>query len=79
MNRCVESRFQRWSIIRSESWGDAPGWYENALLALNRYTLTLSKRRVPLIHVIDVTFSSCMWADNPSLSKAEETGKLVAL
>ena len=34
-NRCVESRFQRWSIIRSESWGDAPGWYESALLALN--------------------------------------------
>jgi len=23
-NLCVESRFQRWSIIRSESWGDAP-------------------------------------------------------
>jgi hypothetical protein len=33
----VESRFQRWSLIRSESWGDAPGWYEGALLALNRY------------------------------------------
>src|ERR1700680_209192 len=36
-NRCVESRFQRLFIIRSESWGDAPGWYESALLALNRY------------------------------------------
>jgi hypothetical protein len=36
-NRCVESRFQRWSIIRSESWGDAPGLYESALSALNRY------------------------------------------
>jgi hypothetical protein len=28
-NRCVESRFQRLFIIQSESWGDAPGWYEN--------------------------------------------------
>jgi hypothetical protein len=25
VNPCVESRFQRWFIIRSESWGDAPG------------------------------------------------------
>jgi hypothetical protein len=25
VDRCVESRFQRWSIIRSEYWGDAPG------------------------------------------------------
>src|SRR5476651_92313 len=49
-NRRVESRFQRWSIIRSESWGDAPGWYESALLALNRYVkrpvrCTAPKRR----------------------------------
>ena len=36
-NRCVESRFQRWSTIRSESWGDAPGLDEGAPLALNRY------------------------------------------
>ena len=49
-NRCVavrqaqalsrsrrESRFQRWSLIQSSTWGDAPGWYESALLALNRY------------------------------------------
>ena len=42
MNWCVESRLQRWSIIRSEPWGDAPGWYENALLALNN----TSPRRV---------------------------------
>jgi hypothetical protein len=34
VNRPVESRFQRWSVSRSKSWGDAPGWYEGALLAL---------------------------------------------
>src|SRR5450631_3604227 len=38
-NRCVESRFQRWSIIRSAAWGDTPDWYESALLALNRYAV----------------------------------------
>src|SRR5947207_10350965 len=35
-NRCVEARFQRLFTIRSESWGDAPGWYESALSALTR-------------------------------------------
>lgn len=38
VKRCVESRFQRWSIIRFESWGYAPGWNESAPLALNRYS-----------------------------------------
>jgi len=33
----IERILQRWSIIRSESWGDAPGRYESALLALNIY------------------------------------------
>jgi hypothetical protein len=33
----VKSRFQRLSIIGSESWGDAPGGFENARVALNRY------------------------------------------
>jgi hypothetical protein len=37
VNRRVESRFQRWSIVRSKSWGDAPGLYESALLALSTY------------------------------------------
>jgi hypothetical protein len=36
-NRSVESRFQRWPIIGSESWGDAPGWHENAPSALNHH------------------------------------------
>lgn len=35
-NRCVDSRFQRLSFIPSKSWGDAPGSYEFALLALDR-------------------------------------------
>jgi hypothetical protein len=34
VNRRVESRFQRSFMIRSEAWGDAPGWYESAPLAL---------------------------------------------
>jgi hypothetical protein len=37
-NQCVESRLQRWSIILLESCGDAPGWHESALLALNWYS-----------------------------------------
>jgi hypothetical protein len=30
-----ESRLQRWRSFRSKTWGDAPGWHESALLALN--------------------------------------------
>jgi hypothetical protein len=50
VNRCVairraqalsgsrrELHFQRWFVVRSESWGDAPGWHENAPLALNTH------------------------------------------
>ena len=33
-HRCIESRFQRLFIVRSKSWGDAPGLYEGALIAL---------------------------------------------
>jgi hypothetical protein len=33
-HRCTESRLQRLLMIRSKSWGDAPGWYERALMAL---------------------------------------------
>jgi hypothetical protein len=32
----LELRFQRLMIVRSESWGDAPGLNEDALSALNR-------------------------------------------
>ena len=42
VNRCVESRFQRWSIIRSES--RRGELYESALLALNRSAV--SDRRI---------------------------------
>lgn len=35
-SRRLESRFQRWSVIRLKSWGDAPGWDDDAPLALNR-------------------------------------------
>jgi hypothetical protein len=34
----IESRFQRWPVIRLFSWGDAPGWYEIAPLALKEMT-----------------------------------------
>jgi hypothetical protein len=37
--RLIESRFQRWFTSRSESWGDAPGWHEGALLALETTTM----------------------------------------
>jgi hypothetical protein len=36
LNKCVESRLQRWSTAGSESWGDASGCHEEAPLALNR-------------------------------------------
>jgi hypothetical protein len=36
MTRYVESRFQR-LLGGSKSWGDAPGYYEKAPLAPNRY------------------------------------------
>ena len=32
----VESRFRRSFTMRSESWGDAPGWYQTAPLALTK-------------------------------------------
>lgn len=35
LNHSVELRFQRWFTPRLESWGDAPGWHEGALLALD--------------------------------------------
>src|SRR2546423_1592066 len=38
-NRRIESRFQRWFTSRAESWGDAPGWHEDALLALKIETM----------------------------------------
>jgi hypothetical protein len=34
-NQRVELRFQRWRPFRLESWGDAPGLYEDAFLALD--------------------------------------------
>jgi hypothetical protein len=34
--RCVESRLQRSFMVRSETWGDAPGYRESAPLALDR-------------------------------------------
>jgi hypothetical protein len=37
--RRIESRFQRWFTSRSDSWGDAPGWHEDALLALKTETM----------------------------------------
>jgi hypothetical protein len=40
----IESRFQRWFTSRSESWGDAPGLHDDALLALK----TESMVRTPL-------------------------------
>ena len=33
--RSVEARLQRWFTFRTKSWGDAPGWNENAPLALD--------------------------------------------
>lgn len=30
-----EARLQRWFTFRTKSWGDAPGWNENAPLALD--------------------------------------------
>ena len=32
----MKSRFQRWLFAFHEPWGEAPGWYEDALLALSR-------------------------------------------
>src|SRR5438132_969747 len=43
--RCVESRLQRSFMIRSKSWGDAPGYREIAPLALNKYNEGRSARK----------------------------------
>jgi len=37
--QCIGSRLQRSLMIRSETWGDAPGYRESAPLALDRCEL----------------------------------------